>query len=321
MKPLNFNFKLLALATMLIGTATFAQVGIGTTSPEGALDIQSTKGGLVIPRVNLISVLDVSTITDMKGGNPVKGTIIYDLGANLTEGFYLFTGTRWENLLSSDSDTYLGSSDQTLTGDREITMSGNDLNFDVSATGSNGLRFNTNYLTLSLDNGNTGDALFTSRGGMAFLIDNNDNNGNGNEYFSWGDDGAFGSGTGDSSYNEYMRLDNSGLGIGTTNPETALHVVETTSNINVAKFQSDEFPMFAGFIIEDTGGNNTARFAITPGNIANNSSGALSGVPSGNANGKNSVTFDVEGSTYDIYTFMEGTIRPGFDNLTSLRSP
>ena len=64
-----------------------------------------------------------------------------------------------------------------------------------------------------------------------------------------------------------------------------------------------------------------SRFAITPGNIANNGSSALSGVPSGNANGRNSVTFDVEGSTYDIYTFMEGTIRPGFDNLTSLGAP
>lgn len=321
MKPPKNYLLYTALLFAVFTISSYAQVGIGTTSPEGALDINASAGGLLMPRTNLSSTSDVSTISNPQGGMPATGTIIYDRGGNITEGFYYFDGSIWTALMTVDQDQYLGIRDQTLDGNRTIDLNNFDLNIALQNNGSNGLTFNTDYLTLSIDPGNSGDALLSSRGGIAFSIDNNDNNSNGNEYFSWGDDGNFGSGTGDSSYNEYMRLNNDGLGIGTTNPGMKLHVVESTSNVNVAKFESPEFPMFAGFIIEDTGGNNTARFAITPGNVANNSSSALSGVPAGNANGKNCVTFDVEGSTYDIYTFMEGTIRPGFDNLTSLGAP
>ncbi|MBT8255805.1 MAG: tail fiber domain-containing protein [Bacteroidia bacterium] len=319
MKPLKTTFYLLAIIGLLSTVPAFSQVGIGTTSPQGALDISATNGGLVIPRINLLNITDIITIKNPLGGGPVKGTIIYDLGTNITEGFYVFNGSQWQ--LLADTDTSLGDTDQTLAGSRTVNLNGFSLNFNVSNTGTDGLKLDTDYLELCRDAGNNGDGLVSTRGGMAFNIDSNNNNTNDNEYFSWGQDGAPGAGTGSGNYDELMRLDATGLGIGTNSPGMKLHVVETTSNINVAKFESPEFPMFAGFIIEDTGGSNTARFAITPGNIANNSGGALSGVPAGNANGKNSVTFDVEGSTYDIYTFMEGTIRPGFDNLTSLGAP
>ena len=54
-------------------SSMFAQVGIGTTNPEGALDITSTNMGLVIPRVPSLEVL-----TDGNGNPPVNGTVIYD---------------------------------------------------------------------------------------------------------------------------------------------------------------------------------------------------------------------------------------------------
>lgn len=321
MKPLKNHLRIVALATLICITSTQAQVGIGTTTPQGALDISSSGGGLVLPRTNLLSKLDILSVINPQGGNPVPGTIIYDLGDYITQGFYYFDGIAWNQMLDTDNDQFLGSYDQTLSGNRTINLSGNTLNIDVSSTGSNGLGLDTDYLSFARDAGQTNDGLISTRNGMAFTIDSNNNNTNDAEYYSWGQDGTPGSGTGASGYDELMRLDDTGLGIGINNPETKIHVVETTANINVAKFQSPEFPMFAGFIIEDTGGSNTSRFAITPGNIANNGSAALSGVPAGNANGKNSVTFDVEGSTYDIYTFMEGQIRPGFDNLTTLGAP
>ncbi|RMA66461.1 tail fiber domain-containing protein [Ulvibacter antarcticus] len=314
----NPNHKIVSLLFgMFISISVTAQVGIGTTNPQGALDISSANGGLVVPRTNLLSIADILTIANPLGGGPVKGTVVYNLGSLITEGFYVFNGLTWEILKNSDTNTYLGANDQTLTGNRTIDLNYFNLDFNVANNGTNGVTIDTDMLSLSRDGGNSGDGLISSRGGMAFNIDNNNNNTNDNEYFSWGQDGALDEGTGDSSYEEYMRLNNTGLGIG-IEPQYALHVKETTENVNIAKFESPEFPMFAGFIIEDTGGNNTSRFAITPGNIANNGSAALAGVGANNANGKNSVTFDIEGSTFDVYTFMEGVIRPGFNNLTSL---
>jgi hypothetical protein len=321
MKPQK-NYLLSAILLFSISIITLnAQVGVGTTTPEGALDISSASAGFLLPRTNLMNTSDVTTVKNPQGGDPAEGTLIYDEGTNLSDGFYYFDGTKWNALMTADKDTYLGISDQTLTANRNINLSGYNLNIDIASSGSNGLSLDTDYLFLSRDAGNTDDGLISTRGGLAFNIDSDNGNSNDSEYFAWGQDAAPGSGTGDAAYDELMRLDATGLGIGTNKPDMKLHVVETTGDINVAKFESPEFPMFAGFIIEDTGGSNTARFAITPGNVANNSAGALSGVPASNANGKNCVTFDVEGSIYDIYTFMEGTIRPGFDNLTSLGAP
>jgi len=321
MKPQKTLFRILAIILLVFTVSVNAQVGIGTTNPQGALDINSSTGGLVIPRNDLLSINDLLTIGSPFGGGPVRGTIIYNLGTFITEGFYIFNGILWENLISTDTNTFLGANDQTLTGNRSVNLSNFNLDFDVNNSGSNRLSLDADYLSFSRDAGNATDGLISARGGMAFNMDSNNDNSNDNEYFSWGQDGAPGADTGDSNYDELMRLDDTGLGIGTNNPETKIHVVETVGNVNVAKFQSPEFPMFAGFIIEDTGGSNTSRFAITPGNIANNGGAALSGVPAGNANGRNSVTFDVEGSTYDVYTFMEGVIRPGFNNLTTLGAP
>lgn len=50
-----------------------AQVGIGTTNPQGALDITSATMGLVIPRVS-----SVEAVTDGSGGSALNGTLVYD---------------------------------------------------------------------------------------------------------------------------------------------------------------------------------------------------------------------------------------------------
>lgn len=318
MKPQITFLRRLVFVFALMCFSVNAQVGIGTTSPEGSLDIAGTNGGLVIPRANLTSISDMATFANPRGGNPSKGTIIYNLGATITEGFYYFNGSTWQMIMDVDSDEYLGSIDQTLSGNRTVNLNGNTLDFDVDNYGANAVTIDGNYLELSRDAGKTGDALFSTRGGMAFIIDNNDSNTNDSEYYSWGHDGASGSGSGDASYEELMRLDGTGLGLGTANPNYQMHVVESQSNLNIAKFEAPDFPIFGGFIIEDNDGANHTKFVISPGNIANNSGSAMAGVPWPNSNGEATVTFDLEGSTYDIYTFMEGVIRPGFDNLTTL---
>jgi len=95
--------KTLLLALFAVITANgFAQVGIGTTTPEGALDINSADSGLVIPRVALSGTDDVSTVTNPQGGGMhVAGTLIYNTatagsGATaVTSGFYYSDGSTW----------------------------------------------------------------------------------------------------------------------------------------------------------------------------------------------------------------------------------
>jgi hypothetical protein len=79
MKTTNILFAL----ALLLSTFAFAQVGIGTTEPKGALDITSTTSGLVLPRVT-----DLSLVKNPNGGGaPVNGTMVYDVTANCTKTY------------------------------------------------------------------------------------------------------------------------------------------------------------------------------------------------------------------------------------------
>ncbi len=79
-----------------------AQVGIGTTKPEGALHLKSASQGLVIPRIALVS-RDVETpVINPNGASLVEGTVVYNtsktkLGANdLYPGIYAWDGSEWD---------------------------------------------------------------------------------------------------------------------------------------------------------------------------------------------------------------------------------
>lgn len=73
---------------LFLGSIMYAQVGIGTTTPEGALDVvSSTDTGLVMPRVSMIE-----NVTDGNGNPPVEGTMVYDLSRAAT-CFYI--NSKW----------------------------------------------------------------------------------------------------------------------------------------------------------------------------------------------------------------------------------
>ncbi|MFD0963543.1 hypothetical protein [Pseudofulvibacter geojedonensis] len=94
--------SLLGATLFLLASSSFAQVGIGTTTPVGALDISSSTGGLVPPRVQLNDINDATTVTNQDtGGAPVAGTFVWNNGAsgtspnNVAAGLYYWDGTRW----------------------------------------------------------------------------------------------------------------------------------------------------------------------------------------------------------------------------------
>ena len=77
-------------AVVLFGTTAFAQVGIGTTTPEAsaALDVTSTTKGLLIPRMTDVERQAIS--------NPAEGLMVYQ--TNQTAGFYFYDGNTWSQL-------------------------------------------------------------------------------------------------------------------------------------------------------------------------------------------------------------------------------
>ena len=97
--------NILLLVLTLISSFSYAQIGIGTTAPEGALDITSANNGFLPPRIALTSTLDNTSVVNPNTPNPlVNGTIIYNTATagtspnNVTPGYYSWNSTRWERM-------------------------------------------------------------------------------------------------------------------------------------------------------------------------------------------------------------------------------
>lgn len=88
-----------------------AQVGIGITSPNAGLDINSTTTGLLIPRVSLTNLLIEAPVLNPQGGAIPTSTLVYHDGLNaITAGFYYWDSTQWVMLTTEESN------DWTITG-------------------------------------------------------------------------------------------------------------------------------------------------------------------------------------------------------------
>ncbi len=85
------------LAAVLLTASTYAQVGIGTTTPDAssALDITSTTKGLLIPRMTNVQRDAISS--------PATGLMIYQTDG--TVGFYYYNGSSWDEVAAT-SKTY-----------------------------------------------------------------------------------------------------------------------------------------------------------------------------------------------------------------------
>ena len=92
--------NLLILIFSLSSLFCLSQVGIGTTTPDPSaiLDITSTDKGVLVPRVSLNDVTDISVATGTIP-NPTDGLLVWNTNASTIGGtgigFYYFLGTRW----------------------------------------------------------------------------------------------------------------------------------------------------------------------------------------------------------------------------------
>ena len=89
-------------------TNSFAQVGIGTTTPlaSSALDVTATNKGLLVPRVALTGSTDTATIA-----SPATSLLVYNTASagtspnSVTPGYYYYTGTKWERLTNGGANS------------------------------------------------------------------------------------------------------------------------------------------------------------------------------------------------------------------------
>ena len=86
------------LAAVLLTATTYAQVGLGTTTPDAssALDIPSITKGLLIPRMTKTQRDEISS--------PATGLMIYQI--DVTVGFYYYNGSSWAEVAATTSKTY-----------------------------------------------------------------------------------------------------------------------------------------------------------------------------------------------------------------------
>lgn len=83
---------LLSAALFAVSFTTLAQVGIGTETPEGVLDVVSTDSGLVVPRV-----ANSATVT-----SPINAMMVYDMSSACLK---TYANNTWTNCLSAGNST------------------------------------------------------------------------------------------------------------------------------------------------------------------------------------------------------------------------
>lgn len=119
------------IAILFMAFTGYSQVGVGTTTPQAALDITSSDSGILIPRVGLTSITSPNPVTNPEGGVLVPGTMVWNTGTPSfpTTGYFYWENGQWNQVLSSNkSSVYIGRIVLTSTG----TVNVNSIGFTPS---------------------------------------------------------------------------------------------------------------------------------------------------------------------------------------------
>ncbi len=98
MKKFNSTLVIInCLVLMLISFNAFAQVGIGTLSPDASsmLDVSSTSKGMLTPRMTSAQRLAISS--------PANGLLVYDTTESV---FYFYNSSQWEKIDSTTRNNF-----------------------------------------------------------------------------------------------------------------------------------------------------------------------------------------------------------------------
>jgi hypothetical protein len=90
------KFKSFTIILLLLASFSFAQTGIGTSTPHASakLHVSATDKGFLPPRVTLTAATDAATIP-----SPAEGLLVYNLGSvGLQAGYYYWNGANWATM-------------------------------------------------------------------------------------------------------------------------------------------------------------------------------------------------------------------------------
>jgi hypothetical protein len=145
-------------------TDTGATVGINSPTPAGALDINSSTDGMVIPRVALQGLNFASPLT-----TPVNSELVYNTFDNIasgglsilgrvTPGFYFWNGTRWERFVTGTVPTsgWQTTGNTALATDFLGTTNAIDVAFKRNNTAAGFIGANSTALGVNASAANTG---------------------------------------------------------------------------------------------------------------------------------------------------------------------
>ncbi|WP_242118764.1 hypothetical protein [Aestuariivivens sediminicola] len=125
---MNYFKPQFVLIAILLNSLVYAQVGIGTNSPDASsiLDLSSTTQGMLTPRMTEVQRLAIA--------NPASGLVVYDTDEN---AFFHYTGTEWLKLINENSlndytgwadyvdGVYTSASPLALTASNKVTLPNN----------------------------------------------------------------------------------------------------------------------------------------------------------------------------------------------------
>ncbi len=127
---------------------TFAQVGIGTTLPNGALDVKSSTNGVVFSNVALTDTTIELPVLNPQGTPIVAGTLVWNTATagiapnNVIPGYYYWDGTIWIPVTGNKLNAWLVGGNGGLTGGNTTTAGTNFL----GTTDAQNIDFRTNNI-------------------------------------------------------------------------------------------------------------------------------------------------------------------------------
>ncbi|MFN4198477.1 MAG: hypothetical protein ACK4FS_05560 [Flavobacterium sp.] len=162
--------NLFTFVLLLFFLTTFSQVGIGTTTPQGALDIDANNQGIVVPRVALTASNVAAPVVNPQGGALAAGTLVWNTATagtapnNVVPGFYFWDGTNWRSLADGGGRDWSINGNAGTIATTNFLGSTDNVGIRIRTNNSNRFEFSNNGRLRSFDNGTASQPTYSWNG-------------------------------------------------------------------------------------------------------------------------------------------------------------